>query len=1272
LRLPRIAGSLLLASALLTYAVLLFPETRIGRLPLNDGVLHLAASERLAQSVAHGEPFLDPWVSEWALGYPVWRSYQPLPHLAAGAVIAAARPLCDAATAFAWLQYLLLVLLPASVYFGARRLGLSPLAAGLASLLVAAPAGAGNFARYGLGWGATTWRGSGLYTQLFALHFLMLAVGATARALDDGRARVGAAVLLALTFLSHLVFGYVAFVSAAVLALVGPPGERARRVVRLATIALPALLLVAWFVIPLVRAAPEIAHSRWEDSFKWDSFGAPTILGALFHGDFFDGGRFPSLTLLVAAGAVVALASVRDALARRLLALAGLWLLLFFGRETWGHLLVVAGIPRDFPLHRLQAPFELFAILLAAFGITRAVAALAALRRPLVLAAVGAVAIALVPVAVDRAHFAAKNRDWGDANLAAFSRERADWEATLADIRSVLTERPGRVSAGPAGGWGHDFKIGDVPIYALLSRAHLDQPSMLYHAMSLTADPMVLRSDDDAANDATFGIRVLVAPSDRAAAPWRRRHAVHGRFAVYEASSEGYFGIVDPVARYLGPPATRFDVDRAWLAGPLSHKGLVLLLDDRGPALPTVDRWAPLPDPPPLPAAGRVASETKSGEHYHARVAATRATWALVKITWFPDLVATVDGAPAPLLRVTPGFGAVAVPPGEHDVDVSYRPGPLKPILFVLGLALFVAFARARRRGRVDAIEERATATLASWGERVATPSALAGLAAAALFFVALHPLFRGLLVDGHDSVAYPPRLIEFDRALADGQLPPLWAPDLGNGHGQPLFEFAPPLVYLVAVPFQAAGASTADALQLGLALLFAAGALAIYRLARRLSTSRTTAFCTLAAWLVAPYLALDLFVRGAFAEAAALAVAPLALWSLIAALDAPSASRIALAALALALIPLSHTGIALLVFPAFALIAAAVAWTSEHRARTALAAAGVFVGALALSAFAWLPALVEKDLTKTALLRQDFLRWSDHTVSFAQLLWSPWGYGVSVAGVADGMSFALGPLHLLLAVAGVALVARQPRQQRQRALILASAAIALGGAVLSTSWAAPIWSRLPALQYVAYPWRALMLAALFLPLTMIALFEQLPRRYALFLIALLVAFNLPHSEPKRYLAYDDEYYAPHQIAAGGITTTTREEYEPRWVETRPPYRDARLVGLDAPLTIVEQRIGSRREDFTVRTSALTRVESALFYYPRWQLRIDGVAAPAELAPKSGLIVFRLVPGEHRVELELRSTPVRTASLLVSLVALLALLGVAIYPAWRRRGRPAS
>ena len=112
-------GLLLLAFALAFNAILLAPEAHIERVPVNDLAFHIAASRRLGSSVANAEPFLDPWASQWSLGFPIWQIYQPVPHLIAAGVIAACRPFASPAASFAAFYYLLLVLLPASAYVGA-------------------------------------------------------------------------------------------------------------------------------------------------------------------------------------------------------------------------------------------------------------------------------------------------------------------------------------------------------------------------------------------------------------------------------------------------------------------------------------------------------------------------------------------------------------------------------------------------------------------------------------------------------------------------------------------------------------------------------------------------------------------------------------------------------------------------------------------------------------------------------------------------------------------------------------------------------------------------------------------------------------------------------------------------------------------------------------------------------------------------------------------------------------------------------------------------
>ena len=133
-------------------------------------------------------PFLDSWVSEWALGYPIWRSYQPLPHAAAAALLRLFRGIAEPDAIFADFYYFLLIAFPVSVYIGARLLGLPPPAAGLAALLAFAPSANGDLHGYRVEFTGPRSQ-TGLYTQLFALHFMVLAVGMTARALDEGERR---------------------------------------------------------------------------------------------------------------------------------------------------------------------------------------------------------------------------------------------------------------------------------------------------------------------------------------------------------------------------------------------------------------------------------------------------------------------------------------------------------------------------------------------------------------------------------------------------------------------------------------------------------------------------------------------------------------------------------------------------------------------------------------------------------------------------------------------------------------------------------------------------------------------------------------------------------------------------------------------------------------------------------------------------------------------------------------------------------------------------
>jgi hypothetical protein len=67
-------------------------------------------------------------------------------------------------------------------------------------------------------------------------------------------------------------------------------------------------------------------------------------------------------------------------------------------------------------------------------------------------------------------------------------------------------------------------------------------------------------------------------------------------------------------------------------------------------------------------------------------------------------------------------------------------------------------------------------------------------------------PLFELKAMSGHDAWFHLPRTVELYQALTAGQLFPRWAPDLGSGYGEPLFNYYPPLFYYVAACLHAVG----------------------------------------------------------------------------------------------------------------------------------------------------------------------------------------------------------------------------------------------------------------------------------------------------------------------------------------------------------------------------------------------------------------------------------------------------------------------------------
>ena len=87
-----------------------------------------------------------------------------------------------------------------------------------------------------------------------------------------------------------------------------------------------------------------------------------------------------------------------------------------------------------------------------------------------------------------------------------------------------------------------------------------------------------------------------------------------------------------------------------------------------------------------------------------AEVTATAPTTFMARESWHPRWLATIDGAPAPIRRVTPSFLAVDVPAGHHTLGFRFhRPWWAHAAWLAWLLVPLLAWRITRRRARADA-----------------------------------------------------------------------------------------------------------------------------------------------------------------------------------------------------------------------------------------------------------------------------------------------------------------------------------------------------------------------------------------------------------------------------------------------------------------------------------------------------------------------------------------------------------------------------------------
>ncbi len=529
-------------------------------------------------------------------------------------------------------------------------------------------------------------------------------------------------------------------------------------------------------------------------------------------------------------------------------------------------------------------------------------------------------------------------------------------------------------------------------------------------------------------------------------------------------------------------------------------------------------------------------------------------------------------------------------------------------------------------------------------------------------------PFFNSGFFPIHDDTQVA-RVYEMSKSLKDGMFPVRWVADLGYGYGYPIFNFYDPLPYYIGGVISLLGLNALLATKIMMALGIILAGASMYFLARQFWGEMGGILSALF-YAYAPYHALDIYVRGDVAEFWAYGFIPLVFYGLWKIKTQGKWRYVVVSSTAFAFVITSHNLVALMVTPFLITFASYLILKSRKKKLSAYIAASFVIGVL-LSAFYWLPAILELPYTHVSSILTGGSNFRDNFVCLSQLWTSPWGYGGSTKGCVDGLSFMIGKYHILLVTLLSIFVILtfvfkkygNSFEKDKLAIIVLSTLGFLFSVFLTLEVSRPLWELIRPMEFFQYPWRFLLMIVFFSSFTSGAIFwifEKSIKNKKLLLVGLLLAssffvfVSLKFFTPEKYLAVNSDYYT-NPYALEWTTSKISDEYMPASFQApKSPNDRADFLKLNSK-TIKIEKVAKRTQEIIMETRATQNQEIVvpLAFYPSWKGYLNEKEVP--LFENAKGILVNIPQGEHRLRLTFKQTPVELLANLLTVVGILSL-----------------
>lgn len=526
-----------------------------------------------------------------------------------------------------------------------------------------------------------------------------------------------------------------------------------------------------------------------------------------------------------------------------------------------------------------------------------------------------------------------------------------------------------------------------------------------------------------------------------------------------------------------------------------------------------------------------------------------------------------------------------------------------------------------------------------------------------------------------HDDVqAF--RIHQMDKCFQDFQIPCRWSPDRGYQYGSPEFNYYSPGVYYLGEVIHLIGFQFIDSVKILFILGIFLSAITMYVFLKSFYGEQAGLAGALI-YSYAPFKAVEIFVRGDLTEFWAFVFFPLIIWSACMLIKTYQRRYFIWFTVSITFLILTHLLSSMIFLPITGVLT--LVCLIKNR-QLKLLRLFIFSGLLSfcISGFFLLPVIFERGYIQVDEFTKGYFDYQLHFASFYQTFISPfWGFGASVWGDGDGMSFALGYIQTIISLLALILAVYSYKKNiKLSSQVFGVFFLALLFLFMTHQRSYLVWQSIPVLSFMQFPWRFLGVALVFCSILGGLFIVLLPKRIRLLgvviIICLLMILNIDYFKPDYWKNITDSDKFSGKYWEDQLEVSVRD-YLP--VQTIFP-DDSDFLPLIKPKDVPEILEGKayfknykkysyyQKGEVIVQESAQIRLP--ILSFPQMEVRVDGQSVNYKdnecrgLAYCVGLVSFNIPPGEHIIEVKLTNTPVRNMGNGLTLIGVILLIVVAL------------